>query len=105
MRDRSTLPKWAQQEMERLERERDSWKEKVFYAAAEKGFTDTSLRYRPEPDRGLPIGSTVVFKTITGEIEARMKDAKLEVRALSGLVVIEPYTSNVVCISSRLHGG
>jgi len=44
-----------------------------------------------------------VFKTITGEIEARMKgeDARLEVRALSGPIIVEPYTSNVVCISSR----
>jgi len=31
--DRSRLPKWARQEMERLERDRDSWKEKALAAA------------------------------------------------------------------------
>jgi len=103
MGDRSTLPKWAQQEMERLERDRDAWKEKAFYAATEGGLTDTAIRWRPLPDRGVPIGSTIECKTNTGEIEARMRgeDARLEVRTLSGPIIIEPYTSNVVCISSR----
>lgn len=99
MGDRSRLPKWAQQEMERLENDAKAWKEQV--QGAKAGLTDTLLRYRPEPDRGLPMGSTMVFKTLGGEIEARMKDGSLEVRALGGSLVLEPYTSNVVHLSSR----
>ena len=99
--DRSRLPKWARQEMERLERDRDSWKEKALAAAGKGGLTDTALRFRPGPDRGLPIGSTIVFKAITGEIEARMKDGRLDVRTLSGTMAVEPHTSNVVYISAR----
>ena len=99
--DRSRLPKWARQEMEGLERDRDSWKEKALAAAGKGGLTDTALRFRPGPDRGLPIGSTIVFKAITGEIEARMKDGRLDVRTLSGSMAVEPLTSNVVYISAR----
>jgi hypothetical protein len=104
MGDITKLPRWAQDEIERLTREALSWKGQALAASsAGGGMTDTVLRRRPEPDRGLPMGATVAFKGISGEVEVRMEcgGGRVELRAPNGSLVVEPFTSNVVVVSSK----
>ncbi len=76
------LPKWARDEIERLEADRDHYKAEAYATADldEKG-TDTVLRVRGlgAPDLGLPPRSTIGFRCGEGRermLEVRVSDTR-----------------------------
>lgn len=103
MNDRSKLPKWAQQELDRLDSAVEYHKSRLAESlgqGAESSDTEVYMGYKEKPV-GLPDGTPVHFKLSYGRVGVRVKDGKLEVSGLGvgGGLAIFPHVSNLVNVS------
>lgn len=104
MRDRTKLPKWAQQELARLEQSVEYWQG---LAVVGPEGSDTFVRQGWTREAGQllkPLGDSpsILFDTQSGRIEARVQDDYLQVASYgAGWLQIRPQSSNVV----RVFGG
>jgi hypothetical protein len=107
--DPSKLPKWAQDEMERLRRDVTYWKAKAheyLHAEQDPSTTDTAVRgFGLEKDRGLPVGTCIAFKLASKRYRdalgnfahVQVKDGALEINTGRSMVII-PHVTNVIRI-------
>lgn len=107
--DTNKLPKWAQDEMERLRRDVTYWKAKAheyLHAEQDPSTTDTAVRgFGLEKDRGLPIGTSVAFRLSSRTrpkdwgnfAHVQIKDGALEINTGRSMVII-PHVTNVIRI-------
>ncbi len=100
MRDRTKLPKWAQDELTRLESDVARWKAKYEAGPADSDtFADDYLSRRP-----LGTGERIVFviepgkvgHSIERRIDARLVGRELEVHGYADSLAIIPSASNHV---------
>lgn len=101
MNDRSKLPKWAQQEMTRLENSAEYHKARLVESLGQNGpHSDTQvyMGYQ-EPTAGLPNGTPIHFKLSYGKVEVRVNEGRLEISSPHGGLSIFPHVTNVVQVA------
>jgi len=104
------LPKWAQSEMSKLQRNEEYWKQECRIVSAKE--SDVSIRYPGDMDERVFVPSGVSIKFQVGShwvdyIEVRLKEdyninnqsiKVLHVSGASGFLHVRPQSSNVVDI-------
>jgi hypothetical protein len=96
--DITKLPKWAQQEIERLENSVEYHKGRLAESIPQgEGASDTIVYMGyGEEHVGLPNGTPIRFQTGDGVVEARVKGDTVEIHTVGGSIGIFPHVSNVV---------
>jgi hypothetical protein len=105
--NRSLLPKWAQEEMRILERQRDEaradavkWADRA--TGATPGSPVTMRGYGIRNDVPLPRDARIRFGLPVGEIEVYLKDGRLELYScgsIGGTLEIRPHSANVASVA------
>lgn len=101
MNDRSKLPKWAQQELDRLDNAVEYHKSRLAESLGEGpevSDTQVHMGYQ-EPKAGLPNGTPIHFKLSYGKVEARVNDGKLEISSPNGSLAVFPHVTNEVQVA------
>lgn len=101
MNDKSKLPKWAQQEMERLENSAEYHKARLRESLGDNDqVSDTQIYMGYQEDLvGLPSGTPIRFKLSYGKVEVRVNEGRLEVTGVNGALSIFPHVTNVVQVA------
>lgn len=95
--DITKLPKWAQNEISRLNANVEYFKEQV--RSTEHEDTDTRIRHWEEPNQHLPNGARVEFKDKDGEWITVYVDSDGRVQVMSGsshYLAVYPRSANGV---------
>ena len=102
-RDIRILPQWAQQYIERLEKDVDSWKSKALAAASVGNLATNVVLCDGIEQRGLPPNSTILFVLGESRIEVHhdrgdIKRNRLTVRSLGTRLFVHPAAANTIYV-------
>lgn len=97
MKDRSKLPKWAQDKIRQLERERDEWKAETIRPSNR---SNTFIEHQGFQDLE-PLGESprLRIETPTGSVAIRLdEDGRVNVNCWHGPAIIRPIASNAFTV-------